>query len=145
MKNLLHFFQPNHYSKRQSLALLLLRLIVGSAFFIHGSEKIHTPFSWMPPQAPIPALLQFLAAISEYAGGISLILGLITPLASLGIACTMASATYMHMMVRHDPFVNLTGGMSYEPALGYLGIVILFLAMGPGKFSLDKVIFGERK
>ncbi|MBC7537344.1 MAG: DoxX family protein [Bacteriovorax sp.] len=139
------FFQTYHHSKIQSLSLLLLRLVVGCAFFIHGSGKIHTPFSWMPPQVPIPAFLQFLAAMSEYCGGIALILGIITPLASFGIGCTMLSAVYMHVMMRHDTFVNLSGGMSYEPALGYLVIMILFIAMGPGKFSLDKVIFGERK
>ena len=144
MKNFKHFFQITHHSKLESIALLIMRLIVGSAFFIHGSGKIHTPFSWMPPQVPIPAFLQFLAAISEFGGGIALILGLITPLASLGIACTMTGAVYMHLIIRNDPFVNLTGGMSYEPALGYLGVVILIFIMGPGKFSLDKLIFGER-
>lgn len=40
--------------------------------------------------------------------------------------------------------VNPTGGMSYEPALVYFGIAILFLALAPGRFSLDKKIFGER-
>jgi putative oxidoreductase len=48
-------------------------------------------------------------------------------------------------MIMKDPFVNMTGGSSYEPALVFLGISILFLALGPGRFSIDQKIFGERK
>lgn len=139
--------QPVAQPTFASAALLLLRLVVGIGFVFHGSGKIQNPFDWLPPQAPIsiPAFFQFLAAISEFGGGIGLILGLLTPIASLGLGCTMAVAVYFHSMVMKDPFVNMTGGSSYEPALVFLGIAILFLALGPGKFSLDKTIFGERK
>ncbi len=140
------FLRPVPQPAFASIALLLLRLIVGTAFVFHGWGKIQTPFSWMPPQAPvqIPAFFQFLAAISEFGGGIAWILGLLTPIASMGIGCTMTIAVYMHLIVRHDPFVNPTGGMSYEPALVYWGIAFLILVLGPGKFSLDNKIFGER-
>jgi putative oxidoreductase len=57
----------------------------------------------------------------------------------------MAVAVYLHSMVMKDPFVNMTGGSSYEPALVFLGIALVILVLGPGKFSLDKKIFGERK
>ncbi len=147
MANLKQCFQRNNQSVGASAALLLLRLIVGTAFVFHGLGKIHTPFSWAPPQAPIhiPAFFQFLAAISEFGGGIAWVLGLLTPLASLGIFSTMTVAVYMHMIVRHDPFVNLTGGLSFEPALVYWGIAILILTLGPGKFSLDAKLFDERR
>jgi putative oxidoreductase len=146
MKNCKLLFCPIYHSNFQSWALLILRLIVGIAFFIHGTGKIHTPFNWMPTQMlAVPAVFQFLAAIAEFAGGIALILGILTPLACFGILATMSVATYMHMMIRHDPFVNLSGGMSYEPALVYWGIAILFIAMGPGKYSLDHLIFKSTK
>lgn len=128
-----------------SWALLFLRLIVGVAFIFHGWGKIQNPFAWMPPEAPVPGIFQFLAALSEFGGGIALIIGFLTPLASFGLGCTMAVATFMHMIVRGDPFVAKGGGASYELALVFLGIAILFFIMGPGKFSLDNKIFGERK
>ncbi len=137
--------QPLSQSKKVSMALLLLRLVVGLAFVFHGWGKIQNPFGWMPPDAPIPGFFQFLAALSEFGGGIAWILGLLTPLASLGIGITMAVATSMHMFVMKDPFVNLTGGHSYEIALVYLVIAILILTLGPGKFSLDAKIFGQRR
>jgi putative oxidoreductase len=84
-----------------------------------------------------------LAALSEFGGGLAWILGLVTPLASLGIASTMAVAAFTHMS-GNDPFVNLTGGPSYETAALFFGIAILFMALGPGRFSLDRAIFGPR-
>jgi putative oxidoreductase len=145
--SLKRFFQPVSLPTFASAALLVLRLIVGAAFVFHGWGKIQTPFGWNPPESPvfIPVIFQLLAAISEFGGGIAWILGLLTPIASLGIGCTMAVAVYLHSMVMKDPFVNLTGGSSYEPALVYLGIALVFLALGPGKFSLDEGIFGEHK
>lgn len=145
--NLKRYVQTVSHPAFASTALLLLRLIMGIAFIYHGWGKIQTPFAWVPPQSPvsIPAFFQFLAAISEFGGGIALMLGFLTLIASLGLGCTMAVAVYMHSIVMKDPFVNMTGGSSYEPALVYLGISILFLAFGPGKFSLDNKIFGERK
>ncbi len=134
-------FQPVSQPLLSSIALLLFRLIIGTAFVFHGWGKIQNPFNWAGAESHIPGFFQFLAALSEFGGGIAWVLGLLTQGASLGIFCTMAVAVHMHLIVRHDPFVNLTGGMSYEPALVYLGISVLFLALGPGKFSLDNQIF----
>ena len=140
-------FQLRAQSYPVSLALLFLRLTVGIAFVIHGWGKIQSPFSWIPPEAPmhIPAVFQFLAAVSEFGGGIALVIGLITPLASLGIGITMTVALYAQIVVFKAPFVNLQGGNSYEIALAYFCLAVLFLAAGPGKFSVDGLIFGERK
>lgn len=137
------FLKTSYQPNSASYALLFLRLIVGLAFILHGWGKIQSPFSWMGQEAPVPGIFQFLAALAEFGGGIALIIGLLTRLASLGLGFTMLVATSMHMFMRKDPFVNLTGGPSYEPALVYLGIAILFLILGPGKFSLDQKIFGQ--
>ena len=139
-----NFLKVSSHSNFQSGALLFLRLIVGIAFVLHGWGKIQNPFSWMPPDSGVPSIFQFLAALSEFGGGIALIFGLLTHIAMLGLAFTMLIATVMHAVVMQDPFVNMTGGKSFEPALGYLGIATLIFAMGPGKFSLDKIIFGTK-
>ena len=145
MNKITTFFKTPSHSNFGSIALLLLRLVVGIAFILHGWGKIQSPFGWMPAGAPVPGFLQFLAAISEFGGGIALVLGLLVPLASLGLIVTMAVATSMHAFAFHDPFVaSGPGQSSFEPALGYLVISILILAMGPGKLSLDNKIFGNR-
>jgi len=128
-----------------SSALLFVRLVAGVAFVLHGWGKIQNPMGWMGPESPVPGFFQLLAAVSEFGGGIAWIIGFLTPFASFGIACTMAVAVFMHMVVMKDPFVNMTGGSSFEPALGYLATAILILVIGPGKFSIDAKVFGDRK
>jgi putative oxidoreductase len=117
-----------------SLGLFALRIVCGIAFVMHGWPKIRDPFGWMGPGAGMPAMLQALAALSEFAGGIAWILGLLTPIASLGIGCTMAVAVARHAM-RRDPFI---GG--YELAAVYLFVALALLLTGPGRYSLDRAL-----
>jgi putative oxidoreductase len=135
------FFSAPSYSKHVDLALLLLRLVFGFAFIHHGWGKIQNPFGWMP-DSPIPGFFQFLAALSEFGGGIAVVLGLVTRLGALGMAFTMLVAIYMHKFAMGDPFVHPTGGRSYELAAVFFSIAILFLAAGPGRFSVDRKLFG---
>lgn len=129
-----------------SIALLLLRLIAGIAFIMHGWGKIQTPASWVPPGGPvsISPFFQVLAAVAEFGGGILWVLGLCMPVASLAIGITMAVAVYLHGIVFKDPFVNMTGGAAFELPLTYLGIAVLLLFAGPGRFSADEKIFGRK-
>lgn len=131
-------------SARASAGLLALRMVSGFAFMHHGFGKIQNPFGWMGPDSGTPGILQGLAALSEFGGGLAWMLGLLTPVASFGMACTMAVATHFHMIVRGDPFVAKGPGASYELAALYLCISVLFILAGPGRFSVDRVVFGEK-
>lgn len=135
------FAVPDH-SGFASFALLLLRFVAGLAFMHHGWGKIQNPFGWQGDNAFAPGFVQALAALSEFGGGAAWILGLFTPLASLGIACTMATATWRHVFVRGDPFYGRDG--SYELASVFFCVALVLLALGPGRFALDKLIFGKR-
>lgn len=143
MQKLMNCLKPMNHACCGSGALLFLRLVVGIAFLYHGWGKIQHPFAWMPPEAPVPGIFQFLAAISEFGGGIALILGLIMPIAMMGLGFTMGVAVFFHAVLNKDPFVSM-GGPSYELALVYFAITMLFLNFGPGKYSLDAKIFGHR-
>jgi putative oxidoreductase len=135
------FFRVPEQSTLASSALLLIRVVGGAAFMIHGWGKIQDPFEWMGPDAIVPGFFQALAALSEFAGGLAWILGLLTPLASLGVAATMTVAVYLHGIVRGDPFVAV-GGPSFELAAVYLSVALLLIATGPGRFALDWMLFG---
>ena len=124
---------------RGSIALLLLRLIVGGAFVLHGLPKMQNPFGWA--KDGFPPFLQALAALSEFGGGLALIVGLLTPLAMFGLLCTMVVATWTHAM-SGAPWVA-AGGPSYELAALYAVIALAFALIGPGRFSLDALLFSK--
>jgi putative oxidoreductase len=127
-----------------SVGLLVLRLVVGAAFLFHGWPKIQNATTWMNkmPDAP-PPYLQAAAAVAEFGGGISLILGFLTPLFALLLACTMATAAFMVHIPKGDPFVS-QGGPSWELAAVYFGVSVMFLLVGPGQLSMDWCLFGRR-
>jgi len=135
-------FFPPFIAGRGAVGLLVLRLVAGSAFILHGWPKIQHPFDWMHGSG-IPGFLQALAALAEFGGGIAWILGLLTPLACLGILCDMLVALFVVHLPHQDPFVNV-GGRSFETALDYLAVALLLLLLGPGAYSLDAMLFGRR-
>ena len=136
------FLTTPQHSNCTSAALFFLRVVMGIAFMYHGWGKIQAPFGWMPAESPVPGILQFLAAFAEFGGGIALIVGLLTRIASFGLACTMAVATLMHAFVMNDPFVATGPGQgSYELALVYFAVSLLLMATGPGKYSIDSKVF----
>lgn len=138
-----HLLYCDTVGKIGSVGLLLLRLVMGVAFMHHGWGKIQNPMGWMGPEASMPAILQALAAISEFGGGLALIAGLLTRLGSLGITSVMVVAlATVHLQMGH-PFVAAKGGPSYELPAVYLACAIMFLLLGPGKFSLDALLFGK--
>ena len=123
------FLRPKSQSLLTAVGLLLLRVVAGAYFISHGWGKIQHPFSWGASMG-IPPLFQGLAALAEFGGGIAWILGLLTPLASLGLACTMAVAFSMSKA---------------ELAAVYFCVAVLLLLAGPGRFSADAYVFREKK
>ena len=143
MKKLMASYAKISENNSLSMALLVLRLMMGIAFVLHGWPKIQSPFGWMGPEAPVPGILQALAALAEFGGGLALIVGIATPIAALGLIATMAVAV-LFLIKSGLPFVS-SGTPSYELALVYFFISILFLVTGSGRYSLDHLIFGKAK
>jgi putative oxidoreductase len=136
-------FYSSGLTHRDSIGLLLLRLVVGAAFMLHGWPKIQNPTGWMGAEAPVPAALQAAAAIAEFAGGAALIVGLLTRLAAIMLGVTMAVAAGMVHISQGHPFVGKPGDPSWELAAVYFACAVLFLLAGPGRLSLDAVLFGR--
>lgn len=141
--DLMSLLKVRLHSAGEDAGLLFLRVLAGVALILHGWGKIQNPFGWMGPDAFAPGIFQALAAVSEFGGGLALIIGLLTPLASAGIAATMSVALYMHAIMNGDPFVG-KGGPSYELAALYFCIAVLLITIGPGRLSLDRQLFGPR-
>ncbi len=80
---------------------------------------------------PAPSFFAWAASITEFFGGILIALGFLTrPAAAMG-AVTMAVALFRH---RADPPAKL------ELAALYLAVFLLIVAVGGGRFSLDRML-----
>jgi putative oxidoreductase len=131
---------------RGALGLLVLRVVAGAALMLHGWEKIQDPFGWADniPGFKPAGFLQALAALAEFGGGIALMAGFLTPLAGLGIACTMGVAIAKYHLASDHPFVDPKGGPSFELAAAYLAVAINLILVGPGMLSVDAFLLGRR-
>src|SRR6266436_2143833 len=84
--------------------LTLMRLVLGIVFFLHGSQKMLGWFGgygfsgtmhFFTGMLHIPAVFAFLAICAEFFGGLGLIFGLLTRVASFGVFCNMIVAVAM--------------------------------------------------
>lgn len=120
--------------------LLVLRLFAGLAMaFAHGLSKVQDPSQVISGAGhlgfPAPTFFGWMAALSEFGGGILLALGLATRPAAFLVASTMFTAAFLAH--GNDPFAKK------EMALLYLAISACFLLTGAGRFSLD-ALFAKR-
>src|SRR5262245_18621057 len=139
---------PPFVKGRGAVGQLVLRAVVGAAFVWHGWGKVQNAFMWMDkPNDPssIPGVLQALAAVSEFGGGILLILGLLTPLAALALVGMMIGALkIVHLPASHPFVASNPRDPSYEVAAAYLAVNVAILCLGPGVLSADALLFRRK-
>lgn len=128
---------------RASLALLIVRVVVGLALIMHGAPKMHDPLHWLD-QGPLPgtpAPLQLIVALAEFVGGFALIVGFLTPLFAFLLVCDMIVVVFVVMIPRGAAFVG--GAHSFEVPAYILAVALGVLIAGPGRYSLDNLIAGR--
>src|SRR5579884_2004738 len=129
------------------IALLILRVVVGALFMGHGAQKLFGFFGgpglkmtaeWMQGLGLRPARLwAIVAGAFEFAGGLLLALGLITPIAALALIAVMLTAI---VSVHWAKGLWTTNG-GYEYNLVLSAVAAALALAGPGAFALDH-IFG---
>lgn len=141
----------------QGLVLLVLRVGVGLLFWLHGYPKIMHLQQWSKG-LKMPIVLCFLSALSMLLGGICLVIGFLTPLASVAILGSMVFAMVLEIaqglpLVARDPYLIPIGQYegprgkgeppSWEKAFIFCLTLIAIAVFGPGAFSLDAAIIGR--
>ena len=121
----------------QPFGALLMRLALGVSMAVHGYEKVipHgalNHYAHYIASLGIPHWLGYVSAYTEFAGGILLIIGLLTRFAAALIAINMLVA-FAYVGI-HQGF----GIYNYILALAVLGIMLTFY--GAGALALDRKI-----
>jgi putative oxidoreductase len=123
---------------RWHIGIMLVRVMVGIYIFRYGRELFHiddlldflTKFKW-----PLPVFSGYAAKIIELAGGVLLALGLFTRISSVLLMIVMAGV-----------ILTMNAGSIWQgehPAL-FLLVFAHFCFAGPGKFSLDYLLFDRK-
>ena len=123
-----------------NIGLLIIRIGLGVMFILHGYPKMFGgPEMWIEVGSATqyfginfaPMFFGFMAGVTEFFGGIFLLLGLFfTPSVSF-LLIVMLVATIKHLGAG-DGFV------SYSHSIEIAIIFVALLFMGPGTFSLDR-------
>ncbi|MEO7453331.1 MAG: DoxX family protein [Fimbriimonadales bacterium] len=120
--------------------ILLLRIALAVVFIAHGGQKV---FGWFGgdglattvanmSQGGIPSPLAYLAAFTEFFGGVAVHIGLFTRLASLGLAITMGVAMFKVHFAKG--FFLADKGYEYTFVLMLLALALMIL--GPGRLAI---------
>jgi putative oxidoreductase len=127
-----------------------IRLALGGIMFAHGAQKVlgsfggpgfnavinfPTPFPFMKPGW----LWWGAAALSEFLGGILIVLGLFTRVGAFFVACTMVVA----ILGAHWPTFFAPTGFEYPAAL--LAMALSLLISGGGMASIDMALSSGRR
>ena len=124
----------------KDFGLLLLRVGIGVMFLFHGAPKLlGGPDKWTSLGSAMqylgihafPMFWGFSAAITEFFGGVFLILGLFFRPACFFLAVTMAVAASMHLG-RGEGL--MAASHAIENGIFFLGLIFI----GPGRYSVDR-------
>jgi putative oxidoreductase len=140
------------FSTDPDWTLTAVRIILGVVFFAHGAQKLLGWFGGaglketlrtLHDFVGLPVPLAFVAVMSEFIGGLGLIVGLLSRVAAIGICITMLSAiATVHW--RLGLFMNWLGdrkGHGFEYHLLAIALAIVVIVRGGGAFSLDRLIY----
>ena len=112
-------------------ALVFLRIMAGIVFIDSGYNDIRDPDK-RGESIGLPRAAAFALGVAELAGGIAIILGVLTQLAAIGLILIMLGALQKKIFVWKTGFWGKNGyGWSYELMLVSMLLVILFTNGGP--------------
>ncbi len=130
--------------KLQSPLLLLIRLYWGWGFFETGKGKLlhlaSTANYFNELGIPWPKFNAEMAGTTECVGGLFLLLGLFSRLASIPLTCTMIVAYLTAHLDTLKTIFQSPESFTSAQAFPFLLACLIILAFGPGKFSVDWLV-----
>jgi putative oxidoreductase len=116
------------------LSLLFVRVIVGSVFVVHGSQKLFGVWGGSGLEQTVKHMgpIGYPVTIGEFFGGLGLIFGFLTRFSAASLMVIMFGA--IAMVHGRNGFLLSENGFEYNLAL--IGLLAPILIAGPGRFSI---------
>lgn len=132
-----------YLDRLQPLALLIMRLALGAVMLAHGSQKVfgnlHN-FSHMVSGMGMPAWLAYVAAFTEFVGGILILAGFFTRPVAFAMCVDMSVAIWkVHL---HNGLTGSQGRPGYELPLALFSLAFALIFFGAGPIAIDHVLRG---
>jgi putative oxidoreductase len=128
-------------TNKLEVSTLILRLILGITFFVHGYVKfaggIENIVGWFS-SIGLPGSLAYVVAIIELVGGLALIVGLGSKVVSAFLAIVMIGAIFTAKLA--GGFLGNGAGAGYELDLALLAIAVVIVMNGSNLLSVDQLI-----
>ena len=132
-------------SRLTTTALAALRIILGFLFAAHGWQKFNewtitgTQASFAKMGVPAAEFMAPAVAVLELAGGLALILGILTRVVAALLALDMLGALFLV----HAPAGVFAANGGYELVLLLAAAAFALALTGAGRLSLDSALFGR--
>lgn len=129
-----------HLDRLQPLALLVLRLVIGTIMIAHGYSKVFGGFSHvhdMVQHLGFPGWAAYLLAGTEFFGGILIIAGLFTRFVAVAMLIDMSVAIWK---IHWHNGLKGPGGFEFPMSVAAIAFSLIFFGAGP--IALDG-IFGS--
>ena len=126
----------------QPLGLLVLRLVLGAILIVHGKPKVFGGMQHMKDlvhSIGFPAVFAYLAAYTEFLGGMLLVLGLLTRCAAIAVVIEMTV-----IIAKVHWHAGFTGQGNYQFPLALGAMAFGLICFGAGGISVDRLIGGKR-
>lgn len=126
-------------------AVTILRVILGFLFAAHGWQKFNewtiagTQAAFTKMGVPAAEIAAPTVAVLELAGGVALILGILTRIVALLLALDMLGALFL--VHASAGVFAATGG--YELVLLLAAAALAVALTGAGRISVDRALFGR--
>jgi putative oxidoreductase len=122
------------------VSLLVLRVIAGIIFFLHGSQKVFGLFGGPGLTAFVESMqlgpIGHLVAIGECFGGLGLVIGFLARFSAAANIVIMLGAIWM--VHGQNGFFLQNKGFEYNLAL--IGLLLPILILGPGRFAIGRFL-----
>ena len=120
-----------HLDRLQPLALLVLRLVIGTIMIAHGYSKVFGGFSHvhdMVQHLGFPGWTAYLLAGTEFLGGILIIAGLFTRFVAVAMLIDMSVAIWK---IHWHNGLKGPGGVEFPLSVAAIAFALIFFGAGP--------------